>query len=205
MEIKSHSSGVLFRTAIQAYERIDSIDRGQNDSVVAILMSAAALEAYINELGDKCSYFISSKELYNPILGQLAYILSELENTKESTRLKIKFIKYTLTNKSIDKANQLYEDMELLFRIRNAIIHLKPSNDMKKDKIIKSLETKKIIEKIKDKPIMSWLSNISTKSVAKWAINTVVDLVEDIKVNITNSEINIHIKSMLLSNFSKVE
>lgn len=205
-KVKSFSSGVLFRIAIQAYERVEANKNGQSDAIISILMSAAALEAYINELGELALMISTAEELTESNIKQLANVLSELENTNESTRLKIQFAKYILTGQLYDKGKLPYQDLDLLFKLRNSILHLKPSNDLKKDNIIKSLESKKVLDIKNDGVIMSWLSKISTKAVARWSINAVINIAEDIKQSINDSTIsNVDIKSLLISNFSHFE
>jgi hypothetical protein len=206
----SFSSGVLFRTAIQAYERLataeDDNTPAQNDAVVSILFSAATLEAYINELTELAS-ISNSPKLNDEIIKQFLNVVSELEKSNESTRLKILFAKYIFTNQSYDKGRHPYQDLDLLFRLRNSIIHLKPSDDIAEpDKIIKSLESKKLLGIYKKGVIAGRLSKISTRAVARWAINTVIIIVEDIKQGIINSSINSSgVKTLLISNFCGFE
>jgi hypothetical protein len=68
--------------------------------------------------------------------------------------------------------------MNLLFSIRDATIHLKPEKISPTPKeIIKMLKAKNICAEPEPKVITSWLSDISTRAVARWACNVVVDVV----------------------------
>ncbi len=206
MKVKSYNSGVVLNTAIKSYESLTDNEKCQNNAIVSILMAVTALEANINELGELALTLGNTEEFNNTIVSHLANVLSELENSHESTRLKIQLTKYTLTNEMYDKGKQPYQDLDLLFRLRNSIIHMKPSEEMKKNKIIKTLESKKILPPLKENSIVGWLTRVSTKNVARWAIQTVVTIIKDINKSINDSTLmNGNVKLFLTTSMKKFE
>ena len=208
--IKSFSSGVLLRTAIQAFERIeetdDKIETTHNDVLVVILFAASAIEAFINEFGEIALTFHSPKN-EDKIINQLVNVLKELEKAKESTRLKYQFVKFILSNQTYDKGKPPYEDLNLLFRLRNNIVHSKPTEITDKpEKITNTLIAKKLLKENNSNLIISWLSRISKRSVAKWAINSTIDIIRDLQKSVIDSTIkNNDAKIILSQHFTKID
>lgn len=178
------NSGILFRVAVSAYERTESASSekagGQNDALVSILFSAATLEAFVNELAlmAKVDSVLCGYKPYQSI----ASILNETEDSHGSIRLKFLLSRVILGGETYDKGAQPYQDFDTLFSIRDAIVHLKPeklNEDPKK--ILQRLRAKGICMDDEPGVAQSWLAQITTRAVARWACNIVVDMVDSLK------------------------
>lgn len=184
------NSGILFRQAKAAFERTATAESentpGQNDAIVAILFSAATLEAWIAEIG-----ILASSPTFSELSSQIsacADLIAEIEDSRGSIRLKYLLAKNILTGKSYNKGESPYQEFRLLFSVRDALVHMKPeriaekatSEKSRTDKLVRALASKGLcIAKIPDTK-SSWLSKISTRAVARWSCNVAVDMVDSI-------------------------
>jgi hypothetical protein len=118
--VRVGASGPLFHIARDA-----SLHKiaAEHSSFVAILFSALALEAWVNELLDlvQCddSYW-SPRET-----KLLAAFAGQLERRDASLDLKIQLIATGLRGQPFDLGRQPYQDFALLIRIRNVLVHAK--------------------------------------------------------------------------------
>jgi hypothetical protein len=202
------NSGILFKIAVSAYERTksalsDSTD-GQNDALVAILFSAAALEASIMDLaliaaGD-------SQIFGRTDLQALADILDETESSRGSIRLKFLLAKSILSGKPYEKGSLPYQDFDTLFTLRDAIIHMKPEKITgEPHKIIQRLQAKNLCEPQDPHLTGSWLGQVSTRAVARWACNVVVDMVQSLHGYLRgDGTVTPSISSFMSSRFTRV-
>ncbi len=178
------NSGILFGVAVSACERLKSAPpdktSAENDALVAILFSAATLEAFVMELALMAE---SDSALfgYKP-LQSVAAILDETEASRGEIRLKFLLAKVVLGGESYDKGSQPYQDFDTLFSMRDAIIHMMPENITgEPHKILQRLRAKDLCEDFGPKVTASWLGQISTRAVARWACNVVVEMVGSLK------------------------
>src|SRR5215831_5796443 len=179
------NSGILFKVAVSAYERLKSAPSdktgGQNDALVAVLFSAATLEAFIMELALMAESDSALFGRHKP-LQLLASILDETEASRGSIRLKFLLTKVVLGSETYDKGSQPYQDFDILFAVRDAIIHMKPEKITgEPHKILQRLRANDLCEDVKPGVAASWLGQISTRGVARWACNVVVEMVESLK------------------------
>lgn len=178
-------SSPLFLLALKAAER-SKIDR--RESISAIILSAISFEAFINELEDTLSRYVSDKD---PIsLKTLKYFLRDLEDGKASIKLKVHSIFYILTQ-SIPKKGELpYQDFSLLIDLRNYFVHSKPETfiwDVDKTdkgydhhKLLKKLASRKVIKLPKSGQRQSSSQYILCHEVADWACVTVEKMIKEI-------------------------
>jgi hypothetical protein len=114
--------------------------------------------------------------------------MKEIEDSKGSIRLKFMLTNLIFAGKTYEKSEQPYQDFALLFKIRDALMHLKPQDEFKvthngnvvrvmKPKILEALQSKNILANLDEKLVADWKSMISTQAVARWACNTAVDIV----------------------------
>lgn len=196
------NSGILFSVAVSAYERLKSAPAdktgGQNDALIAILFSAATLEAFVMELGLMAE---SDSALFgHKPLQSLAPVLNETETSRGSIRLKFLLAKVMLGGETYDKGAQPYQDFDTLFAMRDTIIHLKPEKIMgEPHKILQRLRAKDLCEDAESGVIASWLAQISTRAVARWACNVVVEMVETLKASLPAASEKTPLLSLVLS------
>lgn len=183
----------LFILAKKAYERTKdaSSDResGEIDALVAIVFSAAALEAFVNESVELAELGAASSGYYEPgPVTNFRRLLREVEESRGSIQLKFLLAKQTLTGHTYDKSALPYQDFDLLIELRNALVHLKPREKFEIDiggkmsvtlpKIIQRLESKNILAEFEPVENVGWTQRITTRAVARWACNTAAQMVQ---------------------------
>jgi hypothetical protein len=190
------SAGSLFDRAKQAYLRADkdtSHEREANmDALVALVFSAASLEAFINEATESAFLYTRDSIRQEPTsIATFALLGRELEEGHGSVQLKFMLARAIFTGSGYKKGEQPYQDFNLLMKIRNNLVHLKPQDtldispagmlDIKPAPILKELPKKILaIYNSNDpaaKTMMPWVNMISTAASAKWACNATVDMV----------------------------
>ncbi len=178
-------SGILFSVAKAAYQRTTSApsDRtgGQNDTLVAILFSAATLESFIMETA------LTAEGVGNMggtpmLIRDMATAIHEAENSRGSARLKYILAKAILPGDSYDKGAQPFQDFDLLFSLRDHIVHMKPEKITEEPhKMIKRLQGLNLCAEEEPNVKSSWLSQVSTPAVARWSCNVVARIVQSVR------------------------
>ncbi|GAB4578012.1 MAG: hypothetical protein Fur0022_07440 [Anaerolineales bacterium] len=186
------NSARLFAIAKQAYERAKAevsheLSHESNEPLIAIIFSAAAVEAFINEIGVLASH--STSEPASNQIQNIGSLLSEIEDARGTTNLKYMVGKFVLTGKAFDKGKNPYQNFALLIELRNSIMHSKFDriksvrvNDVQIDRppIIKKLPKKILGNFGGDRnPIANWLDLVSTPATAKWACNAASEIIKD--------------------------
>lgn len=178
------NAGALHATAKRACLKAMQEDASEVDicdnALTSILLSCATLEAYINEafmLIDDLTQLQPDSERINTFVS----ILKEVESSRGSTRLKYLMGLTVLTDKPFDKGDQPYQDFDLLFSIRNELMHYKLEKITDEPhRIIQKLRSKNIcdVEKGVKKPLHV---EVATAACAKWACNTAADMINTIQ------------------------
>lgn len=156
------------------------------DAFTAILLSCVALEAYINET----SMLINAKpDMVQdvPKVKAFASVLSEAESGRSSIRLKFLLALALLKGETFDKGASPYQDFDLLFVIRDDLMHykLEAITESEPHKIIKRMSAKKLCEP-KQARADSWAVHIATPDAARWACNTAVDMINTIQTALSD-------------------
>src|SRR4051794_32927622 len=84
-------------------------------SLVVIVFSALAVEAYINELGELASFAHVSVKHERPV-RDLGTVLTEIEKAQGSIELKYLMASRVLTGSAFDRSGQPYQDFRDLMR-----------------------------------------------------------------------------------------
>jgi hypothetical protein len=179
------NSGVLHGIAKQAYERTvtapSDTAQNQNDALTAVLFAAATLEAFVMELALTAEMGAKLSHTPSPV-ASLAGVLNEAESFHVSVKLKYILAKVILSGQPYDKGRQPYQDFDLLFAIRDAIVHYKPDNvTQNPHKIVAALAGRGLCEPEQPHVKSSWLHQITTRAVARWACNVVHDMVASLR------------------------
>lgn len=170
--------GSLLAVATAAYRRLKSAssDNRPEDALVAVLFSAATLEAFIADFAYLGKGAIGSA--FSEI-SEASKIIDELEESRASVKAKYLMAKAMLTGgKTYDKGGRPFQDFTLLFSIRDAIVHHKPQvvGD-KPHALVKKLAEMKLCDHGNSE---TWISQISTPAVAGWACNTAIAMIRSI-------------------------
>jgi hypothetical protein len=175
MHGKSYISGHLLGIARNAYK---SLTPTMAEAQVVIAFSAMALEAFLNEIED-----LSAQDLMaeNDRLRALGQILATAEASRASAIFKIELSHVLLTGKTIDRGAHPYQDLGLLFKLRNLIVHprpesviLNPEPDESHPNIVSSLAARGIIEPPASGAAIAWRQYVFVPTVAAWAHNVAV-------------------------------
>jgi hypothetical protein len=111
----------LLTVARISYERSG---RTSADALVAILFSAAAVEAFVNEFPELL--FFLGRGIIPPEMRALEQLLRVAEDQNASVTLKLQIIAASASGKALDKSRQPYQDYSLLIALRNKLVHLIP-------------------------------------------------------------------------------
>lgn len=192
--------GHILVLAKNAYKRslLDS-----NESFVSVMLSANALECYINDFSHLASAEIFSQEISK--VRDMAFVLGQLESSRSTLIAKIASIHYFLSGKEPDKGTVMFQDLQFLIRLRNELIHRKPEDfgtwggafdeSHKPHSLVQYLSGRKVIAKPDSNDPPVWGQYLNRPEVARWAYNIVTGIIGDIVEKLPPS----HLKSVQIS------
>jgi hypothetical protein len=140
------------------------------------------LEAFINELGVLAARALPTDP---PTVTGLGSMLGDIEDSRGTTKLKYMAAAIAFRGRTYDKGCEPFQSMELLFRVRDAIVHLK-SEQLEFDERGSATWSSHtwVLEKLRSKSVLAehdpfeyvgtsptWLSLLNTRAVARWACN----------------------------------
>lgn len=173
-------SGNIFTVARRAHERSRSDD---SEAMPAIVLSTVALECFVNET----IYRVSNGYGREPIevYSKAANWLELIESKRSGTLEKIEAIYLAFQGTKIDRGAQPYQDLSLLYQLRNELVHRKPEDfgnwnpndheqEYKPHKFVSALALKGVIELPSPKMPPVWGQFVLNEKTAKWAFNTAV-------------------------------
>jgi hypothetical protein len=183
-------TGTLFGIAVEAAKEIKAAPRtgDQRDALVSVVFSVVALEAFLNEITEHAQEMCA----YQPTVeGNEAVLFSQVMGDAEESHVrlesKLTLAKWILSGKTMDRGAQPYQDLALLIRLRNDLIHLKPNklfvhgvttNEEAHKDLMKRFKGKQILAN--DRQTGSWTSLVQTKAVAEWSCRTAAHVVTDL-------------------------
>ena len=192
-----HEAASLYRVASLAYERTKlsggDRDAGQLDALIAVVFAAASLEAFINQAADLAARLTRHGHHHgdDAALRRYALLATEIENARGSTQLKYRVLAIALTGKQLDTGCRPFQDLVLLFRLRDQLVHLKneiaspvPGAESEIDappKVIQQLRSRNVTaEDVPTTSELPWIDRICTRAMARWACNTASEVVGSI-------------------------
>lgn len=203
-----HHGHILF-LAKKAYER--SVD-DHSESFVSIALSAMALECYVNDFTHQSSSSIFSQN--EKSISDLTYILSALENAKSSLIAKIEAIIFLLTGAEMDKGGAIHQELAMLMKLRNELVHRKPESlgSWNFDNVEKEYEPHRYVKFFYDRGIIekplggnppTWSQYLNNSDVARWAYNLVVRTIEHIVFILPSGNLS-KVQSMMIKDMVKI-
>lgn len=165
------------------------------DATAAIILAAAATEAFINEVAEAIDHERQSagSSPPGPALCAFADAIQETESAKGNTQLKYLVASVMLTGKPFDKGAQPYQDFATLIRLRNDIMHLKPSDTLVMPPTpgqLPSIEIPKYIVGLQQRGLartppttsfgMSWFNVIQTDKMAEWSCDSAAAIMKTV-------------------------
>jgi hypothetical protein len=170
---------VVFNVALDAAKSIDAPSRkgGERAALISVVFAAVSLEAFFNELVELAQDF-SEYEDAPPVVGTFAQLMSDLNKFRSPIAHKFQMAHWLLTGGPYDNDSEPFQELRLLFQVRNDLVHFKP------DPLTEEGEPKPAhttIEKLRSKKILndspeedssrSWIQSVGTRAVAEWACN----------------------------------
>ncbi len=150
------------------------------DSVSAIILSAVATEAFINELGRRLTLLqkleLTSVEEWITV----GTFLEELEAEHVQVTAKYLLISKLLPGEPLKKGEQPFQDFRLLINVRNDFAH--PKAQQKPPKYFEVFENRGwTYNKKTDKPkLYGWMTQLETPEIACWACRSAHNIIWNI-------------------------
>jgi|CXWL01.1.fsa_nt_gi hypothetical protein len=176
-------TGELFKIATDAYLRSKEVRRDNHDALIAVVFACATLESYMNQT----VMFAEGWKHNHPKIRAFSSIIGGLvEERGVRPQIVYSTARWVLTGTNYEHGQTPFQDFNLLIRIRNAYMHLKPDyiGDIRnpkssaESKILEELENKKLIVN-KHKPMRgAWTMYLYNPAVAKWACNTASAMIQ---------------------------
>lgn len=147
---------------------------GNNGSEVPIILSAASLETFVNEF----PYLVGMTYKSTPSLE----ILKDINSERTSPLFRIRMMYFVLMLKQLDRGSQPFQDVSLLFSLRNMIIHREIESfeipeegeaHPEKPNIVNQFVSRGIIKQPSN-PVSGWSQYLLVQPVASWATTTVL-------------------------------
>lgn len=193
------NSGTLLHLAHAAAERCKQVHpRGYTpDAITAVVMAAAATEAFINEIVAMADVVFGATDGIAPgaaVINNLAKLGEEIETNKGTIKLKYLIAALALSGKVFDTGSQPYQDFSLLVSLRNEIMHLSNHGATKEGGLqrsppgaVKVLSNRKLTTDSIEDNLVGWFVTIQTSKVAEWAYNSAKRIIEHV-VNMVPAE-----------------
>jgi hypothetical protein len=187
---QAFNAGVLYQVARKGYERARtaaSDDRAfdQLDALVAVVFSAAALEAFINEVASCADLRRGAPEPH--VVGDFADLARLLEESRASPASKFRLASIVFgEGRGYPSGEHLWEEFLLLLSARDALVHLKDDVVhidtgsgalLPPRKVVQQLQRRKLTPQLPDGSGASLTIWLSTPAVARWACNTATSMV----------------------------
>ena len=164
--------------------------KSANDATAALLLAAAAIEGFINEI----MVVGPQRTMPMEVAEQVGYeryvaasrVVEVIERGRGPTELKYMMASQVLSGRMFDKGSAPFQDVMTLFDLRNMIMHLKvvPQNvqvikTSDGDRVssempgkIRTLQTRGLARNVKG----SWFAVLQTYEMAAWACETAMGI-----------------------------
>jgi hypothetical protein len=188
-------ANVLWRMACEARDRATTLlaqqpDAAATDVTVAIVLSAAAAEGFINELAEMCHPDFTGARHHGVRVPQnvssFGEAMREIEKNRGSTLFKYLMASYTLSGTMFDKGANPYQDLALLFDLRDMHMHLKPIDQAGRlegemrttvlPKKIQTFQTRGLARPSTRDRGISWFYALQTEAMARWSCETSLNM-----------------------------
>jgi hypothetical protein len=157
----------------------DELAPDQTHALIAIILSAATLEAFINEL--RSSTRMSEVMLEPAYVSRLHQVLIEADEERASTVDCYLRAAKCLPGPPFANGDSISYRLSLLFALRNHLLHARPQTlDDSPHKLILRLQSQKVLAKldgVRDKYVAA---KLCTRAMTRWACNVVTDTIKAI-------------------------
>jgi hypothetical protein len=163
-------------------------DGAQNDALVAIVFAVLAIEAFANEFGELVADEFYWDPRVTPDLSGLATAYGAVERERGSLELKLQVVRIALQGGPWPSGQGAFQELALLLRLRNALVHLKLDVRMADTDsadagpppaLLNQLRSTNILADDHDAKGATWTRAVSTRASGRWACNVVARMVEE--------------------------
>jgi hypothetical protein len=181
-------TATLYSAAILLQIARDGVRESEHNplaSTVGIVFSALSLEAIVNELleliGD------SHHRVADEVIDRVFAVTNAagLYSRQAGIENKIHVLYSSLTGLSVAKGQQPYQDLSLLIKVRNFIVHSRPEiisteedGTWKRHQLVRALVSRGVLRADHDNSIQGALGDLQTQVVARWAYDAMVEVVQ---------------------------
>lgn len=167
----------LLRIARKAVNRSKT---EKDQALVAILFSAAAVEGFVNDVMEFAPFAKSDSQAES-----LHVLLSEAEQQKAQIGLKLQIISTVCRGKTLPRGESLFQNFDLLFRLRNDLVHIRPGKAKSQffgptkrtsPKSAAQLIARGIVSREEVEHAHNWLDVVADQAVAEWAIGAAISI-----------------------------
>ena len=150
------------------------------DSISAIILSAVATEAFINELGTHLTLLQKSELMGVEDWIRVGTQLEEFEAGHEQVTAKYLLVSKLLPGEPLKKGELLFQDFRLLINVRNDFAH--PKAQQEPPKYFEVFENRGwTYNKKTDKPkLYRWMTQLETPEIACWACRSAHNIIWNI-------------------------
>lgn len=208
------TAGPLFNVAKDAYNHCLNSESNRSpdsrEALVSVVFSVAAMESFMNEIGELAIRNPLSKLQVEPeSVTTFGKVMKAIEDSNGQLGLKIIMASAVFRAKLFDKGANPYQDFMLLLELRNALVHKKPFEEfgkfgnekgeleIRKHPLILKFRSKNILANFGDGIIADFTDWFSTRAVAKWSYNTAANMVQLIIDMVPDSEEKTSFKKVL--------
>jgi hypothetical protein len=197
------NAGRLFRIAVNA---VDSITTGERDghqqaSLVSLVFAVVSLEAFFNETVELANLCVISERAFiengrvpkSPepeVVSTFHRLMTDAEEAHMKLESKYVLANWLLTGKAVDRGSQPFQDLSVLIKVRNQLVHFKPNEVFTEPEVtpetlshsrnpaIKHLQSKNVLA---DNVVglTGWSEWISTKAMARWSCGVTSRVIVD--------------------------
>jgi hypothetical protein len=185
-------AGSLFHVAVKAADSITADEHAghQQPALISLVFSVVSLEAFLNEIVElaNMALYLGYKE--PEVVPAFIQLMTDAEKSRASLESKFVLANWLLTGKSLDRGAPPYQDLALLLKVRNQLVHFKPNEiftDVELTPETLSTSRNSAVEQLRSRHVLAndivgltgWTAWIETKAMAKWSCSVVSHLVVD--------------------------
>jgi len=152
-------------------------------SLNALVIAAAAVEAFLNELAHHVEVIrasaSSAREAISPQLATCSSVLQDLEDSRASVKSKYLMASLVLSGRSFEKGQDPFQDFAKLIDLRNEIMHAKPvtGDEHRGTKIATALERRGVAKRLFPDVSTDWFHILESPGVGAWACKTALRII----------------------------
>jgi len=209
------TSWLHYEIATRAYEKSKakcSLHEALINGYTAVVFSACSLEGFVNEIAEAS---LLQPFINDPIARRLSNLVRETDDWKPSRWMKFMLAYIAITGDKYDRGKLPYQDMELLFELRNQVVHPKPRSRAEwnpaeitvthPQNLIDRLSTRGVWrhppkEQLMHPPLFDWTEGFVSPDLERWACTTAVNIIHDLAKGIPDG----HLKTLVSGYIDKV-